>query len=511
MAVREAVVDAVKSHSERAAALVADLVSALLSASQGSWDLFMVYASCLRVRLKRGTARAGNKLDQLAVQATSHMGAAEAVCELLLDLSQGELSDATEAVTSLRARRQDAAPQNIFAELFAETDAIANMAAETTITPTKPTRQPIPVRMLAPPTLFDATGAPITHSSNQGMAAGLRAGRPGPACVMAQAARLSWHGGPDQQFARVHTPEALRQLQHDGSLAPLPLPRRPDLPDGDAVAMHPAAPAASARREGASAFAAEARREGAAALAARARREVEAAFATCALHEVAALPSLARRFCQCRRHVHVTKIYYMYHIRIHMSRFSSYSRNESESPYYSYVPPSVTQPPKDSLVAKRLFIDNRDIDPTSRSPFDFKVYMGGNDHPRPCGPIGYDNVVSVELKGVSFPKIANERYVILSIDELNDDLLDSTSQAAHNAFAIIYFDSDALATGTVKPCKGTDFYMKQLFFRPPLAQLNKLSVKFLKNDGSVVTGADTNGVTHISLLLEITCKRNRAG
>ena len=192
-----------------------------------------------------------------------------------------------------------------------------------------------------------------------------------------------------------------------------------------------------------------------------------------------------------------------------MSRFSSFSRNESESPYFSYVPPTVTQPPKDYLVAKRLFVDNRDAESTSVSPFNFKVYLG-NDPSRSTGLSGYENVVSVELKGVSFPKIANERYVILSIDELNDNLLDSTSQAAHNAFAIIYFDSDALPTGTVKPFKGTDFYMKQLHFKPPLAQLNKFSIKFLKHDGSVVTGADTNGVTHASLLFEITCKRNRA-
>ena len=152
MAVRAAVVDAVKAHSERAAALVADVVGALLSASHGSWDLFMVYASCLRVRLKRGTARAGNKLDQLALQATSHMGAVEALCDLLLDLSQGEPDDAAATVTSLQVRRQTAGPQDIFAELFgeaAETAGTANKSTRTTLTPLKPTRPPFPVRALA--------------------------------------------------------------------------------------------------------------------------------------------------------------------------------------------------------------------------------------------------------------------------------------------------------------------------------------------------------------------------
>ena len=190
-----------------------------------------------------------------------------------------------------------------------------------------------------------------------------------------------------------------------------------------------------------------------------------------------------------------------------MSQFAGFARGPNEVPYFASV---VMSPSKDEqTVVRRLFIDNRDrYDATHTSPFDFKIYLG-NDPDRSVGISGYENVVSVELKAVSFPKIANERYVIMSVDELNDNMLEATNSGTHNAFAIIYFDSDVLATGAVRPFKGSDFYQKQLLFRPPLAKLNTLSFKFLKHPGNVVTTSDTNNETHVSVVLEITTRVNR--
>lgn len=155
---------------------------------------------------------------------------------------------------------------------------------------------------------------------------------------------------------------------------------------------------------------------------------------------------------------------------------------------------------------RRLLVDARDRwDAANTSPFDFKVFFG-NDPARSVGIAGYENVSSVELKAVAFPKVANERYVIMSVDELNDNMLEATSGAAHDAFAVVYFDGDGLATGAVKPLKGADFYLKQLAFAPSLSRLNSLSIKFLKHDGNVVTTADTANETHVSLLFEVTSK-----
>lgn len=190
-----------------------------------------------------------------------------------------------------------------------------------------------------------------------------------------------------------------------------------------------------------------------------------------------------------------------------MSRYAGYNRGPNETPYFSNV---LMPPSKDEqVIVKRLFIDNRDrYDPANTSPFDFKIYFG-NDLGRSVGISGYENVTSVELKAVSFPKVVNERYIVVSIDELNDNMLDASNSGTHNAFAIVYFDSDLLPTGTVKPFKGTDFYQKQLLFRPPLAKLNNLSIKFLKHPGNVISTSDTNNETHISMMLEITTKVNR--
>lgn len=196
-----------------------------------------------------------------------------------------------------------------------------------------------------------------------------------------------------------------------------------------------------------------------------------------------------------------------------MGQFAAeYQRNPADVPYFSS---GVTIPAPNSraqqAVVNRLFVDNRDRHdyPTS-SPFDFQVYLG-NDPRASAGVRGYENVTSVELKAVALPKVANERYVIMSVDELNDNMLESTTPAAHNAFAIVYFDSDGLTAGSVKPLKGSDFYQKQLLFKPPLARLHRLSIKFLKHDGTVITTADTGGENHVSILFEVTTRGGYSG
>lgn len=194
-----------------------------------------------------------------------------------------------------------------------------------------------------------------------------------------------------------------------------------------------------------------------------------------------------------------------------MSRFAAYTRKDTDAPYFSNVniiPPQDTAGQQKTV--HRLFVDSRDrYAYPAGSNYDFKVYLG-NDPERSVGISGYENVTSVELKALAFPKVSSETYVILSIAELNDNMLESTCSAAHNAFAVVYFDSDAMAVAQIKPQKGTDFYQKQLLFNPPLAKLNSLSIKFLKHDGNVVTASDTSGSeTGVSMLFEITTKTSR--
>ena len=180
-----------------------------------------------------------------------------------------------------------------------------------------------------------------------------------------------------------------------------------------------------------------------------------------------------------------------------------YVRAPNELPHFSTVFQTATPP--QIVKTFRLFIDNRDRH--EGTPFDFKVKFGSATATQPTisnSITPYENIQSMELRGVAFPKIANEPYVILSIEELNDDMLDATCPAAHRAYAIIYFDTDALAPGVIKPLKGVDFYQKLVKFKPPISRLNRLSIKFLKYDGSIVTTTDTNNVNSATLMFEVT-------
>ena len=177
-------------------------------------------------------------------------------------------------------------------------------------------------------------------------------------------------------------------------------------------------------------------------------------------------------------------------------QFAAYTR--TEEPYFSRL--AAQPPPKAAAqtVTHRLLVDNRDRpDPANTNPFDFAIHLSQTAVGR------YENVTSVELKGVAFPKVAGEPYVIIDVDSFSDNL-DATSDAAHRTFAVAYFDSSDLAPGAIKPVKGYDFYQKTVTFTPPLAVLDRLAVAFRTHDGNVVTADATANVTHASMLLEVT-------
>jgi hypothetical protein len=113
--------------------------------------------------------------------------------------------------------------------------------------------------------------------------------------------------------------------------------------------------------------------------------------------------------------------------------------------------------------------------------------------------------VSFSLKGLAFPKLAGEQYVILSIDELNDEQLQSTRVAANRSYAIAFFDTSLLAAGTVKPMKSSDltFTRSSIAYNPVIGKLNTLTIHFYKPDGTIVTPADCGGVETCALLVEV--------
>lgn len=151
----------------------------------------------------------------------------------------------------------------------------------------------------------------------------------------------------------------------------------------------------------------------------------------------------------------------------------------------------------------RLFVDSRDC-VTNLQTFDFTVYLSDPFRDTSIGVQRFDRVKSVELKALAFPKVSGEEYIIMDIAELNDERLYSSNKTANSSFAVMYFDTSAQLTGEIKPMKGYDFYQKDITYNPVIPSLSKLTVRFLKRDGTVVTTSDTTGINRCSFMLEIT-------
>lgn len=176
--------------------------------------------------------------------------------------------------------------------------------------------------------------------------------------------------------------------------------------------------------------------------------------------------------------------------------FEQYTRQPGNDPYFSVNFTEGLQKPETKRT-RRLFIDNRDR-PDNTNPFHFTIGLDNTG-------TSYENVSSVELKGVCVPKVEGEPYVIIDIPELNDFSLDSTNDPVNKAFAVVYFDTNQMTPGDIKPAKGADFYLKQIQYSPPLRRLDKLTLIFRKYDGSVISTYDTGGIANVSALFEITC------
>jgi len=171
------------------------------------------------------------------------------------------------------------------------------------------------------------------------------------------------------------------------------------------------------------------------------------------------------------------------------------------------TPPPSTNP---GLKTRRVLIDNRDRIAASKSAFDFIVDFSDFDDT-------YRNVSSVTLLGASIPKVANEDYCLVDIEEMNHNQLETSSgNYSMPGSDVIFFDSSLLTAGQVKPIEGHRFCPKKYAFDPPLTHLRSLHVRILKHAGTkgapptVISAADTGGVDRLSLLFEIQCQGTRA-
>ena len=115
-----------------------------------------------------------------------------------------------------------------------------------------------------------------------------------------------------------------------------------------------------------------------------------------------------------------------------------------------------------------------------------KMHDQNNTYSASMNLAPYDYVTKVELLGISFPKIANEAYFILSIDELENNIDSSDNGGSRDSFAVIYYDSQTLPTGSVKPLKGKDFSPKVYEFKTHKDNFNKMRIRFKKYGGEII-------------------------
>ena len=170
---------------------------------------------------------------------------------------------------------------------------------------------------------------------------------------------------------------------------------------------------------------------------------------------------------------------------------------------------------------KRLvFIDSRDIDntylqsvqqtpstagnPAYVDPFTYTIHIDSRDNnTKSIGVDPYNNVTKISLKAISFPKILNEQYVIMHIEEF-DDSMDSTSSSCHRKSMILFFDNKNMTPGEYKTMfpkveTGSEFIPKS-----KIRSLSKLRVSFKKYNGDIIPSTDTNNENYHCFLLEVT-------
>ncbi|MGA1563834.1 MAG: hypothetical protein ACO35C_04355 [Pontimonas sp.] len=162
---------------------------------------------------------------------------------------------------------------------------------------------------------------------------------------------------------------------------------------------------------------------------------------------------------------------------------------------------SILPPCRDkTVVTRRLLIDSRDADANAYQPFDFTIRLDPD-----VSRSRYTNIETVELKLASIPKVANEQYVVLDIQELRDSNLDASNQAAHESFAVVYFDNSSLAAGAYKPMD--KFFSQKTTFSPPIGSIDRLHVTVRKQDGNIVTKSETANVEDLSFMLDVTMSK----
>ena len=110
----------------------------------------------------------------------------------------------------------------------------------------------------------------------------------------------------------------------------------------------------------------------------------------------------------------------------------------------------------------------------------------------------FRDVTNVELHAIRFNGPVNTPYIVIDVNELNNNTF-SNVPWANRTFAVIHTVYDTFTNKTVK----FDFHDKVKYFNPPLTSLNRLSFRFL----DPTTNVPLDFVGYITMIFRITHKK----
>ena len=151
--------------------------------------------------------------------------------------------------------------------------------------------------------------------------------------------------------------------------------------------------------------------------------------------------------------------------------------------------------PETRHVTRLFHVDSRDYINEKNKICSYQINLNDSKH----NTREYFNVHKIELKVLSFPKIKNCDYVIMTCQDVEGQI-DSIHHDVQNCTTVCYFDRSDMAENVRKPI----YFGGNSFEFNPLKSFTKFNVNFQKHTDNGIELVDYSPVFPHSFLIEIT-------
>lgn len=174
------------------------------------------------------------------------------------------------------------------------------------------------------------------------------------------------------------------------------------------------------------------------------------------------------------------------HSMVHMS----YQNAFTPQPFFQLPQKNLINDPDPSYLA----IDSHDRDRTKFAnsneytiPFLTSETNGTNRNRGNVPGKRYKNVIAIDLISAVIPNramVLDEIYLILQIDELDDNTYDASNPSLNRGFAKLFFTPVSGTTKWLRIDKDNSDPLHKVFYPKPKASLDRLTIRILKRDGT---------------------------